>query len=61
MVRKKYNTMNDVPVGTEMIVKKTGNTVKLVEIRNFPTRFVCDDDKIYYTFAVDVIGWPPND
>ena len=51
------NTMNDVPIGHEMIVKDTGNKVKLVEIRNFPTRFLCDDDKLYYTFEVDVIGW----
>ena len=51
------NTMNDVPIGHEMIVKNTGNKVKLVEIRNFPTRFLCDDGKLYYTFDVDVIGW----
>ena len=51
------NTMNNVPIGHEMIVNDTGAKVKLVEIRNFPTRFLCDDGKLYYTFEVDVIGW----
>ena len=52
--------MNDVPIGTKMVIKNTGKQVKLIEIRNFPTRFVCDDDKIYYTFEVDVLDWPPE-
>ena len=48
--------MNNVPIGHEMIVNDTGAKVKLVEIRNFPTRFLCDDGNMYYTFEVDVIG-----
>ena len=61
MSRKQYYPLVIVPDGNEMIVKKTGKKVKLVEKRYFPLRFVCDDKNIYYTFEVDVVGWPPND
>ena len=33
---KKYFSMNEVPVGTFMMVKETGEKVELVEIHNFP-------------------------
>ena len=61
MSRKQYYPLIIVPEGTEMIVKKTGKKVKLVEKRFFPLRFLCDDNNGYYTHEVDVIGWPPND
>ena len=60
-ISKKYNTMNDVPVGTEMVVNKTGNKIKLVEVRNFPTRFLCDDGNVYFTHDVDIIEWPDDE
>ena len=36
---KIYHTMNDVPVGTEMVIKKDGRKGKLKEIIAFPTTF----------------------
>ena len=38
----KYNSMNDVPVGTKMIIKDSGDEVQLVEIQNFPTTFIVE-------------------
>ena len=61
---KKYFSMNEVPVGTNMIVKATGEKVTLLEIHNFPTTFKTKNEggieKNYYTYEVDIIGWPPE-
>jgi len=54
-VNKKYKLLTDIPVGTEMTIKETGKTVKLVVIRYYPTRFKCDDGNYYYTHQVDVL------
>ena len=35
---KKYYSMNQVPIGTKMIVKSTKEEVELLEIQNFPTK-----------------------
>jgi len=61
MARKQYYPLTIVPDGNEMIIKKTGKKVKLVEKRFFPLRFLCDDNNGYYTYEVEVMGWPPND
>ena len=61
MARKQYYPLILVPEGNEMVIKKTGEKVKLVEKRFFPLRFLCDDDNIYSTYEVDIIGWPPED
>ena len=65
MVKKKkvYHTMNDVPIGTEMVHRdKKG---KLIEIHQFPTMFKVqfEDDSVdvFLTHEVEIIGWPPND
>ena len=54
--------MNEVPIGTNMIVKENGKKVTLVEIHNFPTTFKTKDaegiEKNYYTYEVDIIDWP---
>tara|TARA_Y100000593_G_C4138884_1_gene251171 strand:- start:288 stop:482 length:195 start_codon:yes stop_codon:yes gene_type:complete len=64
-MKKKYYTMNDVPVGTEMIIKKSNEKGVLTEITAFPTTFTIklDNGKIQHclTHEVDIIGWPPND
>ena len=60
-MRKQYYPLVLVPEGTEMIVKKTGEKVKLVKKSFFPLRFLCDDGNIYFTYDVDIVGWPPND
>ena len=56
--------MNDVPIGTEMIIKKTKQKGVLKEIIQFPTTFVVqlNDNKTEkcYTYEVDIKGWPPN-
>ena len=61
---KKYFSMNEVPVGTNMIVKETREKVTLLEIHNFPTTFKTKNEggveKNYYTYEVDIIGWPPT-
>ena len=61
---KKYFSMNEVPSGTNMIVKETGEKVTLLEIHNFPTTFKTKNEggieKNYYTYEVDIIGWPPE-
>ena len=36
---KKYYSMNEVPIGTEMIIKSSGIKGVLVEVQNFPTTF----------------------
>jgi len=61
---KKYYSMNEVPVGTKMKVKKTGEEVVLVEIQNFPTTFKTvnqnGDTSSYYTYEVEIESWPPS-
>ena len=49
--------MNLVPIGTVMVVKKTNQIVKLVEIHHFPTRFKCNDGKVYATYEVNIKGY----
>jgi len=38
--KKIYHTMNDVPIGTEMIYKYDGRRCKLTEITHFERRFL---------------------
>ena len=62
---KEYFSMNEVPADTNMIVKKTGEKVTLLEIHNFPTIFRIKNEegieKNYYTYEVDIVGWPPKE
>ena len=62
---KKYYSMNEVPVGTEVIIKSSGVKGVLVEIQNFPTTFKVKDEnghlENYYTYEVEVLNWPPQD
>ncbi len=62
---KKYYSMNEVPVGTKMIVKDSNEEVVLIEVQHFPTTFKTknSDGKInsYYTYEVDIEGWPPEE
>lgn len=61
---KKYFSMNEVPLGTKMIIKKTSEQVELVEIQNFPTIFIVINKrgikKNYFTYQVDIENWPPE-
>ena len=50
-----YRILIKVPIGTEMIVKKTGVSVKLEEIRFYPTRYRCNDGNFYKTHEVDIL------
>ena len=52
---KEYKTLTAVPISTEMIINKTNKSVKLVEIRYFPTRYKCDDGNYYLTHEVDIL------
>ena len=52
---KKYRVLIDVPIGTEMIVKKTEQSVILEEIRFYPTRYRCSDGNFYKTHEVDIL------
>ena len=52
---KEYRTLTDVPIGTEMTIKETSKSVKLVEIRYYPTRYKCDDGEYYLTHEVDIL------
>ena len=56
--------MNDVPIGTEMIIKKTNEKGVLKEIMQFPTTFKVklENNKLQncLTHEVEIIGWPPN-
>ena len=65
MKKKKYYTMNEVPVGTDMVYKYDGRRCKLLEIHNFPTmfkvKFQDGTTGLCLTHEVDIIGWPPND
>jgi len=62
---KKYYSMNEVPIGTDMTIKENGKKVTLVEVINFPTIFKTKDEdgieKNYYTYEVDIINWPLDD
>jgi len=64
VARKIYHTMNDVPIGTEMIIKKTNEKGVLKEIMQFPTTFKVklENNKLQncLTHEVEIIGWPPN-
>ena len=55
--------MNDVPIGTEMVIKKTKQKGVLKEIIQFPTTFVVqlnnNKTEKCYTYEVDIKGWPP--
>ena len=50
-----YRVLIKVPIGTEMIVKKTSVSVLLEEIRFYPTRYRCSDGNYYYTHEVDIL------
>ena len=50
-----YRVLINVPIGTEMIVKKTGESVLLEEIRFYPTRYRCSDGNFYKTHEVDIL------
>ena len=52
---KEYRTLTDVPIGTMMTIKETGKSVKLEEIRNYPTRYKCNDGEYYFTHEVDIL------
>ena len=59
---RKYFSLNEVPIGTKMIVKETKEEVELVEIQNFPTTFITvlsnGIKNSYLTHEVDIIDWP---
>ncbi len=62
---KKYYSMNEVPIGTKMVVKESGKEVSLIEIQHFPTSFKTKDNKgnvrSYLTYEVDIEDWPPEE
>ena len=64
MAKRIYYSMNDVPIGTQMIVKSSNKKVVLVQEFNYPTTFVTKDEngveEKYYTYEVDIIDWPPQ-
>ena len=53
------NILTQIPIGTKLRVKETGELVKLDEIRNFPTRYktINESGKVdyYKTFEVEVV------
>ena len=54
--------MNQVPIGTKMIIKDSGEHVQLVEVQNFPTTFIVEfndgrKDK-FLTHQVEILNWP---
>ena len=59
---KKYISLNEVPIGTKMIVKETKEEVELVGIQNFPTTFIVkfNDGKndSFLTNQVEILDWP---
>ena len=57
----KYRVLIDVPIGTEMIVKKTGVSVLLEEIRFYPTRYRCSDGNYYKTHEVNILWKEDNE
>ena len=58
---KKYRVLIDVPIGTEMIVKKTEQSVILEEIRFYPTRYRCSDGNFYKTHEVNILWEEDNE
>ena len=62
---KKYYSMNEVPIGTEVVIISTGNKGVLIDIQHFPTSFkIKDENDIinnYYTYEVKLLGWPPKE
>ena len=63
MPKKVYYTLNEVPIGTEMIIKKTNEKGKLIEIIQFPTTFkikLNNKTQNCLTHEVEIIGWPPE-
>ena len=62
---KKYYSMNEVPIGTIMVVKESGIEVVLIEIQHFPTSFKASDKEgnvsSYLTHQVDIEDWPPKE
>ena len=62
---KKYHSMNEVPVGTEMIIKSSKLKGVLLEVQNFPTSFKVEDENgtisNYYTYEVEIVNWPPKE
>jgi len=62
---KKYYSMNEVPIGSIMQVKASGENVELIEIQNFPTTFKTKDIngkiKSYFTYEVEIENWPPTE
>tara|TARA_B100000953_G_C17759765_1_gene338567 strand:+ start:361 stop:555 length:195 start_codon:yes stop_codon:yes gene_type:complete len=59
---KKYISLNEVPVGTKMIVKETKEEVELMAIQNFPTTFIVkfDDGRkdSFLTHQIEILDWP---
>ena len=59
---KKYISLNEVPIGTKMIVKETKEEVELIGIQNFPTTFIVkfNDGKndSFLTHQVEILDWP---
>jgi hypothetical protein len=59
---KKYFSLNEVPIGTKMVVIETGDEVELTEIQNFPTTFIVltkdGKKRNYLTHQVDILDWP---
>ena len=59
---QKYFSLNQVPLGTRMIIKETKEEVELVKIQNFPTTFIVSFPNgmkdSYLTHEVDIIDWP---
>ena len=54
-MNKEYNRiLIKVPIGTELIIKDTGESVWLEEIRFYPTRYRWSDGNYYYTHQVDI-------
>tara|TARA_Y100000590_G_scaffold3036_2_gene4056 strand:+ start:2024 stop:2218 length:195 start_codon:yes stop_codon:yes gene_type:complete len=62
---KKYYSMNEVPIGTKMKIKETGEEVFLVEIQNFPTTFKVKKSNgvtsSCFTYEVEIENWPPSE
>ena len=56
-----YRVLIKVPIGTEMIVKKTGESVRLEEIRFYPTRYRCSDGNYYKTHEVNILWEGDNE
>ena len=56
-----YRVLIKVPIGTEMIVKKTGESVRLEEIRFYPTRYRCSDGNYYKTHEVNILWEEDNE